>query len=104
MRATVIAAVLCVAPLSGPSACEQAPDRPPPSSDRLGKACAAYDLHILTRIEDHGARDELPGAALIDAFAAQQRARDLCRSACMAEGLATYEASALPAPGREFLR
>jgi hypothetical protein len=103
MRVTAACTALLLALTPDAANCEQSSSEIA-AGDLRRKACAAYDLHVLSLIEEHGDRGEVSGAALTDAAAALIRARTLCRNARIADGLATYDSIALPAPAREFLR
>lgn len=54
------------------------------------RACAAFDLHHVTNLEDHGGAGELEPEAMAEAFLALVRARTLCRAGRAGEGLAIY--------------
>jgi hypothetical protein len=59
-------------------------------------ACAAYDLHLLMLVEDHGLTDETAPGALADAMAGMLAARGACRDGDHARALELYAAIRLP--------
>lgn len=105
MRAIAACTAICLSLLPAAGLCEPAAGAAPRSWGDMGsKACAAYDLHVLSLIEELGEDREFAKEPLGDAFFAVMRARSLCREARVSEALAAYEAVALPTPMRRFAR
>lgn len=62
------------------------------------RACAAFDLHHVMSIEDHGGAGEVEAEIVIAAFDALVRARALCRGGRVREALDAYAAVDLAPP------
>ena len=54
-------------------------------------ACLAWDLHILTLIEDHGLVEDTEPEVLSEAATAMLKARVACRTGDVKQALALYE-------------
>ena len=65
----------------------------------LAKACAAYDLHYVTIIEDHGRADEISAEEIYSAVTAVLEARAACRDGDFERALRLYEGVPLEASG-----
>lgn len=63
------------------------------------KACAAYDLHFVTLLEDHGRASEVPAEEIHRAATAVLDARAACRDGRFDHALHLYERVPLGAPG-----
>jgi len=63
------------------------------SAPRMPKECAARDITFLWQIEDHGARQDVPGERLYAAFLTMLRARSACLDGQTAEALALYDSA-----------
>lgn len=74
---------------AAPGAAAPVAEGAPPTLSDL-RACAAFDLHHVTNLEDHGGAGELDPEAMAEAFLAVVRARGLCRAGRAGEGLALY--------------
>jgi hypothetical protein len=62
-----------------------------PERARPDKACLAYDLHILTLIEDHGLVHEVAAEVLTDAAFRMFEAREVCREGDTERGVKIYD-------------
>jgi hypothetical protein len=61
------------------------------ATSTLEQACAAYDLQVVTLIEDHGIVEEFPASDLVAAALQMLVAREACRSGDPARGLEIYD-------------
>jgi hypothetical protein len=61
------------------------------ASPALEQACAAYDLQVVTLIEDHGIVEEIPASDLAAAALQMLVAREACRSGDPARGIEIYD-------------
>lgn len=59
--------------------------------------CAAYDIHVVTLIDDAGETDSASGAELAEAALLLATARDACRRQAFADAYPVYEAVQLRA-------
>jgi hypothetical protein len=64
----------------------------------LAKACAAYDLHYVTIIEDHGRAEEISAEEIYSAVTAVLEARAACRAGDFERALRLYGRIPLEAP------
>jgi hypothetical protein len=64
----------------------------------LAKACAAYDLHYVTIIEDHGRAEEISAEEIHSAVTAVLDARAACRAGDFERALRLYGRIPLEAP------
>ena len=62
---------------------------------RLDQACVAYDVHILTLIEDHGLVDETEPQVLWEAASRMLEARAACGEGHTQRGLQIYDSITL---------
>ena len=68
-----------------------------PEHPRLDAACAAFDVHVLTLIEDHGRFGDTAPEALSEAASQMLAARLACREGDATRALDTYGRIALGA-------
>ncbi len=61
------------------------------SADLVSLACGTRDVQILTLIENHGERQDVPADRLALAAFAMQVARDACRQGRTEAGMAIYD-------------
>ena len=66
---------------------------------RPERACAAYDLHWITLIEDHGRAQEMGADEIYRAFLTILEARLECRVGNFDRALQLYSDVPIPAPG-----
>lgn len=63
------------------------------------QACAAFDVHYLTLIEDHGRAEEIGPEVIFEAALTLIDARAACRTGDFARGISLYSFLSLAAPG-----
>ena len=75
--------------------------QPEAKQQRVGpeRACAAYDLHWITLIEDHGRAQEMKGEEIYRAFLTILEARFACRVGNFDRALQLYGDVPIPASG-----
>jgi hypothetical protein len=85
-----LALAACVAILSGSAAWAESD-----TQRHMRRACAAYDLHTIISLEDHG--PNVSGSVVAQAFDALVTARTACMAGRYFDGVRVYRAISLKA-------